>query len=289
MNPETQQLIQTLLMRTMLVSMMFAMGLRLTIAALLDVGRSWGLIVWVLLANFLFAPLFALAVLWVFDVPPGASAGILVCASAPGSTVATLLSRNAGGHVPTAVALLLLLIFASLVATPFIVDVMLSSLDAEAGTFSTSAALKTIFLFQLIPLIAGMIVHNRAESLSARLEPWVAGLATSLLVVVIVGFTITRIHLVTEIGWQAAVSIAVIIIISGIAGIIFPQRPRQRVASGFASGSKNIALSILLAELYLSEDAVLSVMIFGLLTYLLLVPLTPLAARWVRRRVSATE
>lgn len=283
MNPETQQLIQTVLMRTMLVSMMFAMGLRLTVSSLAAIVRQWGLITWVLIANFVIIPVLAYLLVTAFGVGPQAAAGIVICASAPGSTVATLLSRNARGDVPTAVALLLVLVFSSLIATPFIVGLLLSQLDADVGSFTTSAALQTIFLYQLVPLIVGMVFHHFNERWSARLEPWMAGFATLLLVIVVVGFTIAKIHLVGEIGWAAGACIACLIAISFVFGGGYPQPRPQRISTAFASGSRNIALSILLAETYLTDDAVLSVMIFGLLTYLLLLPATPLAGWWVMR------
>jgi BASS family bile acid:Na+ symporter len=283
MNPEVQQLVQTILLRTMLVSMMLAMGLRLTVTSLTKVFRRFGLVSWVLVTNFVVVPAVALGLVLALDVGAESASGIIVCACTPGGTVAALLSRNARGHVPTAVAMLLLLVFSSLVITPFAVDYGLGLLGDEVGSFETGGALETILFFQLIPLALGMILHWRRPKLSAWLEPFFARFATILLLIVVVGFLVARGHLITVAGWKTVVTVLAIVVLSFALGAAFPGAPGRRVSSAFTSGSKNMALSTLLVEQYLTDVAFFSVMILGLFTYMILLPATPLMKRLIEK------
>lgn len=268
-----QDILQQVVLTLMLVSMMFAMGLRLTVRDLAAVLQDRRLVGLTVVVNFVALPLLALVIVKLTRMDPDVAAGFLLCSAAPGATMTTILSRNANADVPVAVALLLILVVISALVTPPIASQLFIWAGLGSGQMRAGAAVLSLLAIQVMPLGAGMLLRSRKPLFAAAVEPVAAKVATLVLVVVIVAMSIVNFGLVVSIGGISTVFIAGFIAFSTFVGWSFSGPPTTRAASAFATGAQNIALATLLAERYLNAQGLMTVLIFGLITYLVLLPL----------------
>lgn len=275
------EILQQSVMALMLISMMFAMGLQLTAAELRSSLADRPVVATSIVLNFIVLPIVALGVVRVFGLSESASAGFLLCAAAPGATMTTLLSRNANANVPVAVGQLLLLVILSAFLTPVVAAQLFSSAGLASGTMNATGAVAYLLVIQVLPLVGGMLIRGRAPEKARKLEPIASRFATIVLVVVIVGMTLANGALVREVGYRGMVAMAAFLAIATASGLVVARPRATRVACSFAFGAQNIALATLLAKRYLDDEGLVTVLIFGLVTYLILLPLVPLFKRWI--------
>ena len=280
--------LQQAVLALMLISMMFAMGLRLSIE---DLRRALSdrVVVGVCVAlNFVVLPVLAVVLVRAFALSPSASAGFLLCAAAPGATMTTLLSRNANADVPVAVGLLLLLVLLSAVMTPPLAQFLFVQVGLPAGEMDALGAVVYLLAIQIVPLIVGMSVRARSLSRAEALEPKVSRFATIVLLVVIVGMTLANTSLVREVGWRGMVAMALFLLVAALSGLVVRRPVATKVACSFAFGAQNIALATLLAKRYLDDEGLIMVLLFGLVTYLILLPLVPVFRGWIARSAASS-
>lgn len=277
-------IIQQLVLTVMLVSMMFAMGLRLTIADLVAVLRDKRLVGLTFVVNFVFLPALAVLLVRWTKMDGDVAAGFLLCAAAPGATMTTLLSRNANANVPVAVALLLMLVVTSALLTPPLAAYLFASAGIAVTEMRAGMAVLSLLAIQVLPLAAGMLVRAKAPEKAEKLEPLAARFSTIVLVIVIVAMTVLNTSLVREIGGASTLVIGGFVFASTCVGGLFPGDGPTKAAAAFASGAQNIALATLLAERYLNKQALITVLIFGMITYIVLLPLVAV----LRRRLPAS-
>lgn len=276
-----QEVIQQVVLTVLLVSMMLAMGLRLTVQDLVTIIKDVRLIGLVVVVNFIVLPLLTLVfVNWV-GVTGDAAAGILLCSAAPGATMTTILSRQAHGDIPVSVALLLVLVFISTLLTPLIATGLFHMAGLHPERMRAGMAILSLLAIQILPLIAGMVVRHKWVSLAAKWEPAAARFASITLGVVIVAMCIINFDLVEQVGAVTALTIGAIVAVSSFVGWFVPGSSNVRVSASLATGAQNIALATLLADRYLSNTGLLTVLIFGMMTYVVLIPLVVM----FRRRV----
>ena len=72
-----------LLVTITLIEMMVLIGLRVTFAELIEIGRSFRLVTQAAVANYLLVPTLAVALLILFEADPLVAAGFLVLAACP--------------------------------------------------------------------------------------------------------------------------------------------------------------------------------------------------------------
>jgi len=274
-----QEIIQQSVLTLMLVSMMFAMGLRLQIKDLLEVLQDKKLMALTVVINFIVLPFFALAIVKGFGIKGDVGAGYLLCAAAPGATMSTILARQSNANVAVAVVLLLVLVVVSAVVTPPLASLLFHLAGISVERLRTGMAIFSLLLIQVLPLVVGMTLRANHQLLALKWEPIVAKFATITLFVVIVAMSIVNYRLVLEIGGLSSLIILAFIVVSTLVGWFFPGDGASKAATAFASGSQNIALATLLADRYLSNQGLMTVLIFGMMTYVVLLPMVVIFRR----------
>lgn len=281
------EIFQQVILALLLVSMMFAMGLRLTIEDLKRALSDKLVVITCIAMNFLVLPFVALLLTKVFGLSPGATAGFLLCAAAPGATMTTLLSRNTNADVPLAVGLLLVLVLLSAVLTPIVAQMLFIQAGLPSDTMNALGAVLYLLGIQIVPLMIGMSVRARSIAKAEALEPKVSRFATIVLMVVILGMTIANMGITKELGLSGFGAMAAFMVIATVSGLWLPRPTKARVACAFAFGAQNIALATLLAKRYLDNEGLVVVLIFGMVTYLVLLPLVPVFRGWIERTDAA--
>jgi predicted Na+-dependent transporter len=151
----------------MLIALTFGAGLQVNRPHLTAILKNYGLLGRALLANFILVPIFGVILAKVFRLSPPIATGYLLMAIAPGVPFVLASVRKRGGRLGLAVALAVIMPLLSIVTVPITAKLVLPAGAAEQlplGQFFV-----TLVLFQLLPLLLGMVVAERVPKVTTDL------------------------------------------------------------------------------------------------------------------------
>jgi len=151
-----------------LVSVMVSIGLEVTFAGLVAVIRKRQLLAKTLVGNFVVMPVLAILIARMLPLSRNVEVGLLLLAAAPGALFAINFTTKMKGSVPTAAALLLLLIGLSLVVTPPLIQITLH-LEKQV-TVNYGRVMLTLLFLVALPSFAGRAVRLWAPSVAQAIQ-----------------------------------------------------------------------------------------------------------------------
>ena len=266
---------------------LLAMGMSLTFAELGRALRSVRILALGLVVNFVVIPAFMLLLIKVFAIDGPVAVGLLLCVLAPGNGVGTLIVDYARGDVGLSVGLVLVLTFSSVVLTPILFGLWTGDSIGAAFNATTWPMMKLIFVFQVVPLIAGLLLRHYAELRTRKIQPWIARTARLLVLGIITAILLTKGGLILANGLRPVVVSLVAIFASFLLGWGMLHRSKaERVSLGLTSMVRNLALALLLATTFFTDPSTIVTM----LAYALLMFIVAFAiAAWLRRTTPALE
>jgi bile acid:Na+ symporter, BASS family len=158
---------EQLLAALMLVSLTFGAGLQVDREHLKAILKRPGLLGRALLANFVIVPGLGVAAVKLFRLPDPVATGVLLMAIAPGVPFVLASVRKRGGRLALAVELAIFLPLLSIVTVPATAALVLPAIAKTQLPLMRFAV--TLLLFQLLPLLLGMVVGERFSGLASRL------------------------------------------------------------------------------------------------------------------------
>ncbi|HEV3091741.1 MAG TPA: bile acid:sodium symporter [Candidatus Cybelea sp.] len=249
----------------LLISLTFGAGLQVDRGHLKETLRNTSLLVRVLLANFVVVPALGVLLARLFALPDAIATGFLLMAIAPGVPLVLSQVRKRGGSLGLAVEMAIVLPLISIVTVPLYATFVLpagAGIDLPFGRFLT-----TMLLFQLLPLLLGMLVGERAPAFAERLgRPLQLVFLLSALAVVVVLAPMVA-HSVAEIyGSHAMWATLCLVLLSLGTGWLLggPERSTRRILA-IGTGLRNIGLCSLIATTNFQNAEVTAAVI----TYLL--------------------
>lgn len=278
------QILQVVIALMIFLSLL-AMGMGLTLA---EVGGALGrvrILALGLVLNFVAIPAVMLLLVKVFAIEGPVAVGLLLCVLAPGNGVGTLLVDFARGDVGLSVGLVLVLTFCSVVLTPILLGLWTGADAGAAFGTATWPMMRLIFVFQVVPLVAGLLLRRYAESRTRRMQPWIARIARWLVLVIIAAYLLTKGELFIANGLRPVVASLAVILASFLLGMLLRTRA-ERVSLGLTSMVRNLALALLMAATFFSHPSTIAAM----LAYALLMFIVAFAiAAWLRRSSAAGQ
>ena len=142
-------------------------GLQVNRTHLVEILKNAGLLVRVLIANFLIVPAAGYGLAKLFRLPVEVETGFLLMVIAPGVPFVLASVRKRGGRLALAVEMALVLPLLSILTIPITAALVLpagASAHIPLGQF-----LVTLVLFQFVPLLLGMVVGERLPAAAQRL------------------------------------------------------------------------------------------------------------------------
>ena len=266
---------------------LLAMGMSLTFAELGRALRSVRILALGLVMNFIVIPAFMLLLIKVFAIDGPVAVGLLLCVLAPGNGVGTLIVDYARGDVGLSVGLVLVLTFSSVVLTPILLGLWTGDSIGAAFNATTWPMMRLIFVFQVVPLITGLLLRRYAESRTCKIQPWIARIARLLVLGIIAAILLTKGDLIFANGLQPIVVSLLAILASFLLGWGMLHRSKaERVSFGLTSMVRNLALALLLATTFFTDPSTIVTM----LAYALLMFIVAFAiAAWLRQTMPALE
>ncbi len=231
-----------------LVSLTFAAGLQVNLADLTAVLRNYNLLGRALLANFVIVPILGVLLVRLFHLDTYVATGFLLMAIAPGVPfVVQAAGKKVGGSLGFAVALAFMLQALSIVTVPLTAELVLPA--GAKAVLPVGRLVITLVLFQLVPLLAGMFVSDRAPTLASKItRPIMLLFAASLLVlIVLLGPGLIK-AVASVYGSRGMLAMLCIVVLSLAAGWIMAgaQREYRRTLS-IATALRNIGLCAVVA------------------------------------------
>lgn len=179
---ETVEIILNLLLKVYIVSVMFAMGLQLSLPHIKKELTNLGFVARALLANIIIVPILSMLIIQLAPLSQEMVIAVVLVASAPG--YAPILSEMAGGNLARTAALMFLMAVVSLVTTPAVATLMFAG--QASISINPLSVIVTLLLFQILPLAAGLGLRAQRLELAQRLQK-VFGLAARISILIVVG------------------------------------------------------------------------------------------------------
>lgn len=229
----------------LLVSLMLHTGLQVNLANLVTCLRNYGLLGRALLANFVLVPAYGVLLARLLALSDPIAIGFLLMAISPGVPFLVLAGgRRKGGSLGLALELAFLMPAISIVTVPITARLVL-----PGAHISTSSIVVSLFVFQLVPLLLGILINQRASETAARLVRPVGVVAVLAIVALFVWLGRDIIHAIeTVYGSRAILAMASIVVLSLLTGWALggSQRAYRRTLS-IGTALRNIGLAAVIA------------------------------------------
>lgn len=237
----------------LVVVMMTAIGLRTRPEEFAEIGRRPGALVLMLGVNVAIVPALVLALTTALALPSEITVGLAICAAAPGGPTGPLFAAQARGHLATAVTSMVMLSLLSVVTAPTALALTLgasSTIDSDAIGALVWPMIRTLAGFQLVPLVAGMMMRRLRPALSERIALPMTRIANVLLLVVIVGLLVMKGRVLADVGVIALLTAAGLVPVCMALGFAIPGPADQRRSFAMVTAVRNISLALLLGASY---------------------------------------
>lgn len=235
-----------------LVIIMLGLGLSLRIEDFTRcLSRPWPILVG-LVCQIVILPLFCLALVYVADLPPAISVGMMLLAASPGGTSAAIFTHLARGDLALSLILAAATSVIALLSLPVIVNFSMEAFYGEASKVRLDVRqVMQIFVVAIIPALVGVLIRSRFPVLAQRLDRPVKALATLFLVAVVLAALIGQWQLLVVWGPTVGTVMLVFSVASLLVGYCVPLllgiERRQAIALSMSIGIHNAALVIALA------------------------------------------
>lgn len=169
------------------ISTMLNVGLTQKPADIARHLKNWPFVIKMLLANFVFAPLVMIVILYFAPFDPPLKAGLLIFSLGAGAPLLIKLTQTADHEVALGAAVMMLLTVVTVVYMPIVLPLVLSGVSVDG-----LAVGRSLLLQLLVPIGAGMLLAHFMRGVVRQVQPWVARIGNialyALIVVTLVGY-----------------------------------------------------------------------------------------------------
>ena len=177
-----------------LAFIVFSLGLGLVVDDFRRVFRHRQAVAVGLVCQIGLLPLIALALAWVFRLPPAMAVGLVILGACPGGMTSGLLTHLARGDTALSVTLTAVSSIATVMTLPLVVSLALGVFAGQEATIGLSLldSVKRLFLLTTLPVILGMALRHWAPGFTVRVQSEVGRLANLCFAVIVVGTFVSQ-------------------------------------------------------------------------------------------------
>ena len=265
------------------VSSTLGVGLRLTVKQIVTPLRNGRLVALSVGANFLLAPLAAIALTRGLGLEEPLGIGLLLCGVAGGAPFVLKLAELARGNMPFAVGLMVVLMVLTVGYMPVVLPMLLPGVSVDSAKIARS-----LVVLMLIPLGIGLAVRAWFERVAARLAPAV-GAVSSISMIFVIGLT-TAGHfqsVLSVIGTYAVLAAVVFTAVClGIGWVLGGPATDTRGVLALGTAQRNTAAALVVAGQNFSDaKVVVMITVVMIVAFAMLVP----ASRFLARRTGPAQ
>ncbi len=228
-----------------MITTFLSMGMSYTVAQLAEPLKRYSLMTRAVILNIVLIPAVAYVLMQIFPVDEVIFTGIMLVAICPAAAFGPKLAQMGNGDVPYAIGSMFLLAILSIATIPISATLLLP------GNFSLSLSviLRTLVLFELIPLAIGLGLRARYSEPVKSWRPSVIQTSSISLMVVIALMVVSQLSAV--IGLLGSFALLVSILLVGISLIMgyFIGGPAKKTRRGTSTTGavRNNAVALVLA------------------------------------------
>ena len=261
------------------ITTMLAMGMRLPVGEIVRPLRNVRFILAALGVNFLVLPAAAWLIAMLLGLDPDIRIGLILIATVAGAPMIPKLVTIAKGDAGSAVALVTLLVVATVVIAPIVLPLLLPGVQVDPVAIMIALSWQ-----MLLPLAVGVIIHERYPEEAAEYVDeiaTIANVALALLLLTSLGQNVPG--LLGLIGSGGILATLLLIAIAIGAGYLLgiPAGVERRLLA-LGSAQRNVAAAFIIAAgSFADRPVVLSFLaVAGLV---MMIVLFPLAGEWSKR------
>jgi BASS family bile acid:Na+ symporter len=255
-----------------LAIIMFGLGLGLTVADFKAVARSPRAVVVALVMQVLVLPAIAFGLVVAFDVDPLLAVGVMLLASSPGGTTASLMSHLFRGDVALNVTLTAINSVIAVVTIPLITNAAIGYFDVDQDLGLQLGKIMQVIAIVLVPVLIGMYVRSRSLAFAQKADRPVRIFSITVLVVVSLGAILGEKDDIGDYLQQIGLLMALFCVLSLTLGYTAARALRltegQSVATSFEIGIHNTTVALTIALSVLDSDTVaIPIAVYSVLMY----------------------
>jgi len=254
------------------VSSMLAMGLSLTVPAIIAPLKNLRLVILALVINFVAVPFVAWAIQAVMDLDQDIYTGLLLLATAAGAPFLPKLAQVAKGNAAFSVGLMVLLMVVTVIYMPIVLPLFLSNVEINPWDIA-----KSLIVMMLLPLGIGLFMNSRWQQTSKELEGLMSSASSVAILLMLVGAIILQWSaIVSLIGTGGLVAIAIFLLVSLVLGYFAGgSDPAIRSVMGLGTAQRNVAAAMLVGAQNFSDspNVLITVIVGALIGLVLLMPI----------------
>ena len=265
------------------VSSMLAMGLSLTVPAIIEPLKNIRLVLLALVINFVAVPFFAWAIQAVMNLDQDIYTGLLLLATAAGAPFLPKLAQVAKGNAAFSVGLMVMLMVVTIIYMPIVLPLFLSGVEINPWDIA-----KSLIVLMLIPLGIGLLMNSRWQQTSKELQGLMSTASSLAILLLLVGAIILQWSaIVSLIGTGGLVAILIFLLLSLAVGYFAGgSDPATRSVMGLGTAQRNVSAAMVVgAQNFSDSPNVLVTVIVGALIGL--VVLMPIGAELGKRAAVA--
>ena len=259
------------------VSSTLSVGLALTVPQILAPLRNGRLVALSLLANFVLAPIVAIALARVLGLDEPLGIGLLLVGLAGGAPFLLKLADLAKGDMPFAVGLMVVLMVITVGYMPIVLPLLLEGVSVNPANIARS-----LILLMLVPLAVGLALRAWHPPTAGRVRAFVAPVSSISMIFVVVLTTAGHLGSMVSILGSFGIVAAVIFVALcfGIGWMLGGPGADTRGVLSLGTAQRNTAAALVVAGQNFSDaKVVVMITVVMIVSFAVLMPLARVLAR----------
>jgi BASS family bile acid:Na+ symporter len=260
-----------------LVTSMSGIGLGLSLQQVAAPLRNTRLVLFAMVANFIIAPALAMGLAQMLRLDEPFAIGLLLLGLAAGAPFMPKIVGLAKGDLALSVALMVLLMLGTTVLLPVALPRLVKGAQVNPWEIA-----RFLSLLLLLPLVAGLIIKARRESLAARLRPVLERISTVALLTMLILIIALNFKGVLRIFGTGAILAGILFaVLTALAGwLLGGKDAAHRTVLGLGTGLRNIPAALIVSTQNFKDPNVsVMVIVTTLAGILVLVPIARLMGK----------
>ena len=254
------------------VSSMLAMGLSLTVPAIIAPLKNVRLVILALVINFVAVPFVAWAIQAVMDLDQDIYTGLLLLATAAGAPFLPKLAQVAKGNAAFSVGLMVLLMVVTIIYMPIVLPLFLSGVEINPWDIA-----KSLIVLMLLPLGIGLFMKSRWPATAKELQGLMSSASSFAILLLLVGAIVLQWSaIVSLIGTGGLIAILIFLLVSLALGYFAGgSDPATRSVMGLGTAQRNVSAALVVGAQNFSDspNVLITVIVGALIGLVLLMPI----------------
>ncbi len=277
-----------------LTFIMFSLGLGLSIKDFKNVTKQPKAFTVGIINQMVLLPLVTFGLIHLFRFSNEMAVGLMILSCCPGGVTSSIITKIAKGDTALSISYTAVVSIVSVITLPLITGFSVYFfMKADAPSINVLSLGLTMFLLTTIPVILGLIIHHKAAKFTASFEPIASKISSILFVLIVIGALASEwrafVENVTVLGPGIIALIIVMLLLGYGSARLFRMGEAQAVSVAIATGIQNATMGITVGNLILPAETGLSVFslpsgVYGILMYLVCLPIVFGYVKWIRRR-----